>query len=146
MKATAIIACLLLTGCYTLRAPSSTESAWLALHAIDTAQTITIARSPTCLHEKDPLAQLVYGTRHPSVKRVLVTNLIGAAVHWAASGWLERKGPEWLHSSYLTVSVGYSGSAIGNNLVRGIRPFSGYTCGPQPTPRPGPPEFMGPLR
>jgi hypothetical protein len=117
------------SGCAGMQRESrDTEIGWQVLHAIDTAQTVTIARSPTCLHEANALAAILYGTRNPSVKRVLWTNAAGAVLHWQVAGWVDRRGPEWLRNTYVNVSLIGTGLAVGNNMVRGVRPFSKATC------------------
>jgi hypothetical protein len=113
------------------------ESAWLALHAVDTAQTIQIARHPECFHEANPLASAVYGTDHPSASRVAVTNVALALVHSSVSAWLDDRvasarasdsdmvGPWYVgRIAWHTVSLLGTGSAVVGNFSIGLKPTS----------------------
>ncbi len=133
-------------GCSALPQPDKTRGAevtWLALHAIDTAQTVTIARSPDCLYEKNPLAAAVYGTKHPSVARVLVTNTVLAGVHYTVSGWWDRRvaaadadiendnAALWHigRFAWYAASIAGSGSAVVGNMRLGVKPLTTARCG-----------------
>lgn len=145
-RAAIIFALLVLTGCasYTNDTTRAAEFTWLAVHAIDTAQTVTIARSPDCLYEKSPLARMVYGTKHPSVGRVLATNTIMGAAHWQFGAWLDqhaeraladesndKAGLWWMaRGAYYTLSFMGSGSAVVGNLRLGVRPLTTAHCAP----------------
>ncbi len=146
MKYLAVLACLVLTGCATGFATTGARNAefsWLALHAIDTAQTMTIARSPSCFYEANPLASAVYGTKHPSVKRVVITNTATGLLHWQAGAWLDRRteyafkhetGSEGAlyvaRLSYYALSIMGTGTAVLGNVRLGIKPNSRKECAP----------------
>lgn len=139
-------AMLLLTtcvGCAT--GPDRTRGAeltWLALHAVDTAQTVTIAKSPDCLYEKNPLAVAVYGTKHPSLARVLVTNTVMAGVHYTVSGWWDRhvaaadadiendNAALWHMGRFAWYAASFAGtgSAVIGNVRLGVKPLSTARC------------------
>lgn len=139
----ALLSSLMLTACAV--GPDRTRGAeltWLALHAVDTAQTVTIAKSPDCLYEKNPLAVAVYGTKHPSVARVLVTNTVMAGVHYTVSGWWDRhvaaadadiendNAALWHMGRFAWYAASFvgSGSAVVNNVRVGIKPLSTARC------------------
>lgn len=145
-----ILLVLLMSGCastlprstYETKGAHRAELAWQALAAYDTAQTVTIARSPDCLREGNPLASAVYGSDTPSPQRVLVTNLALAWAHYEVGGWLDRRtqaaiaadSPNrgaWYvgRGAFYVVSFLGSGLAVGNNASLGIRPFSRMECG-----------------
>ena len=113
------------------------EGSWLVLHSIDTAQTVQIARNPTCHREADPLAARVYGSEHPSESRVLLTNVLLAAVHSSVSRWFDDHvadarardddsvGPWYVDRvAWYTVSLLGSGASVANNFGRGLTPTS----------------------
>lgn len=132
------------TGCASYTNPSTrrAEAAWQVLAAYDTAQTVTIARSPTCLREADKFASFIYGTDHPSPQRVLATNALLAWAHWEAGAWIDRLTEHAIASedpnrgllfiargTYYTTSFLGTGLAVGNNVSLGIKPFSKMECG-----------------
>lgn len=65
------------------------EVAWITLDAIDTLQTMQIAKHPECFHEHNPIASALYGSDHPTVSRVAVTNVALALLHPVVSRWLD---------------------------------------------------------
>lgn len=138
-----VLLLLLLSGCttYATRDARNAEYAWLALDAVDTAQTVTIARSPECLYEADPLAVFVYGTEHPSTGRVLMTNAVLAYGHYQLGGWIDRhterafaqespaRGGWYVtRAAFYVVSFLSTGIAVTNNAAMGIHPFSRVRC------------------
>jgi hypothetical protein len=152
VRAALFVALAFLAGCAST-APSfrfansttrNAELTWLALHAVDTAQTITIARSPGCLYEASPLAQMVYGTKHPSVSRVLFTNTGMAILHWHMGSMLDRHaeaaltdedngnaGLWWMaRGAYYAASFMGTGSAVVGNVRLGVKPLSKARCTP----------------
>jgi len=113
------------------------EGSWLVLHSIDTAQTVQIARNPTCHREADPLAARIYGSEHPNESRVLLTNVLLAAVHSSVSRWLDDRvdaarlrdddsvGPWYVgRIAWHTVSLLGTGASVINNYGRGLTPTS----------------------
>lgn len=136
---------MLATGCSSLRfqndSTRTAELSWQAIHAIDTAQTVTIARSAPCLYEANPLAAAIYGSEHPSVRRVLATNAAMASLHWAVGSWLDRRTERalqresgsvgaWyvLRGAYYLLSILGSGAAVAGNVQLGVRPLSHMRC------------------
>lgn len=142
---------LALTGCtFTTPAARNTQLALTGLMALDTAQTVTIARSP-CLFERNPVAAAVFGSKHPSEQRVLATNVVYMAGHWAFAGYLDRKANQsvdfsidaeadvarkakWrrLQSMYQWATALGHGLAVHNNVTKNIEPFSTFNCGAKP--------------
>lgn len=148
-----LAACIALCGCAGPRLGFATYEArnaelmWQAMHALDTAQTVSIAKSPACLYEKAPLAQMVYGTKHPSVERVLITNTAGAALHWTAGAWLDRATERsfaregdnrgMLYAAriaYYGLSFMGTGTAVIGNVQLGIKPGKRKYCAEDPRP------------
>lgn len=136
----------LLTGCAALPMPfqpnsqensNYAEGAFLVLATVDTLQTVQIAKHPKCYYEADPLARALYGTRHPSVGKVIGINLVMITVHTMVASWLDDKvaaenarydaedkygvGP-WYGARFVfhAVSLGLEGSAVLNNYNHGI--------------------------
>lgn len=126
---------------FTTSGARNAELAWQGLHLIDTAQTVTIARSAPCLYEANPLASAVYGSKHPSVARVLATNATMSALHWTVGSWLDRRTERalqresgsvgaWyvLRGAFYVVSIAGSGGAVAGNVRLGVRPLSRVRC------------------
>jgi hypothetical protein len=116
------------------------EKVWLTLDAVDTMQTVQIARNPSCFREANPIASTLYGSDHPSTRTVAVTNIVLALVHSSVSRWFDEgyaraemrqddsAGP-WAvgRIAWHTVSILGTGAAVANNFSRGIGP-TGATC------------------
>lgn len=119
------------------------DLAWQGIHLLDTAQTVTIARSAPCLYERNPLAAAVYGSKHPSVARVVTTNAAMGALHWAAGSWIDRRTERAMQreagsvgawyvarGAYYVMSILGSGAAVAGNVQLGVRPLSRVRCNP----------------
>lgn len=136
----ALVLLMTCTGCATMPTdPGSrkAEAAWQLLDAIDTAQTVQIARNPTCFREANPAAAFLYGSDQPKPQRVLVTNLALMLVHSSVSRWFDdgyaravasedgSPGP-WAvgRIAWHAVSILGTGAAVSNNFSRGIGPTS----------------------
>lgn len=114
---------------------SRAEGAWLVLDAVDTAQTIQLAKHPTCYRETDRAAVWLYGDEHPSPARVALTNVVLALGHTMVTAWLDDEvdahrntnnyGP-WVVTRVVwhAVSLGASGAAVINNFGKGLTPTS----------------------
>lgn len=137
----ALIAAFLSTGCVTSermfpREQSSQvlEVTWQALNTVDTMQTIQIAKYPQCFYEGNPIAADIYGTEHPSEKRVMITNVVLALAHSAVSRWLDDRvdaaSPEhfedWRATRrfWHTMSIIGTTAAVANNFNNHVRPTS----------------------
>jgi hypothetical protein len=143
---------LALTGCAAARfeteAGRNKQLGMTALMALDTAQTVTIAREPGCLYEANPIAAGVFGSRNPSPQRVLLTNAAYIAGHWMVGAYLDRQAEapidlaidakediarreryRFLRSLYQFFTVFGHGAAVASNQFKGIRPFGSYECG-----------------
>jgi len=113
------------------------EKVWLTLDAVDTMQTVQIARNPSCFREADPFAARLYGSEHPDASRVVLTNVVLALVHSSVSRWFDdgyaraearedgNPGP-WAvgRIAWHAVSIVGTGAAVANNFSRGIGPTS----------------------
>jgi len=129
-------------------AARNAQVALTGLIALDTAQTVTIARSPECLFEADPIAAAVFGSRRPSPQTVLITNTLYIAGHALLGAYLDRKAnapvdlsisadedlarhTRWrvLQRVYQLATLIGHGAAVINNEAKGIRPFSRFDCG-----------------
>lgn len=141
-----VIALLVLGGCAALPMPfqpksdensNYAEGGFLVLATVDTLQTIQIAKHPACYYEADPIARALYGTRHPSVGKVIGINLLMITAHTMVASWLDDKvaaenaeydaedkygvGPWYgLRVVFHAVSLGLESSAVLNNYNRGI--------------------------
>lgn len=137
----ALSGCEVLDATYTNDTTRKAEAVWLGMHALDTAQTVTIARSPTCLREANPLASAIYGSDSPSPQRVIATNLALGWAHAKFGAWLDERTERaildprsesvggWYiaRGAYYVVSFLGTGIAIGNNASRGVGPFTRMT-------------------
>ena len=131
------------TGCTALEQRET--QAWLALHAVDTAQTFRIAGDPACYSEGGEVTRRLIG-RHPSDAEVAAWSLGTAALHLAATDWLLRNDHPRAATVLQYVHIGISASAVANNYSIGIRigsPNQRGDCAPQletetpiETPRP----------
>jgi hypothetical protein len=104
-----------------------------ALILVDMAQTLTIARSQDCLEEGNPLAAAFIG-KYPQPARVVAVNALAIVGHWALGSYLDRKArvsDRWAIAQrvYQALTIGGHGAAVANNVSKGIRPFSSYSCG-----------------
>ena|SRR5688572_24944052 len=123
------------------------QLALTGLMALDTAQTVTIGRSPECLSEGNQVAVYAFGSRTPSPQRVLLTNAAYIASHWALGSYLDRKAESSIDLSltaeadiarlerwrfmrrlYQFASFFGHGFAVARNARKGIAPFSNYNC------------------
>ncbi len=141
---------LTLTGCealslvapYENKAVRNTEYTWLAMHAIDTAQTVTIARSPSCLREANPVAASIYGSDHPSESRVILTNIALGYAHYRIGGWIDYKTEQaaidpddtsyggWylFRAAWHGFALIGTGYAVLHNAQARVGPMSKMTC------------------
>ena len=123
MKVAVLIACgTLLSGCDTLPLAKG-EAAWQLLHAVDTAQTIHIARAPECFYENAPLTRAIIG-KHPSEAEVAAIMVGYSMLHQYVSRRLEGN---WLRA-FQVVSIANTARNVANNHRIGLRPF-GAGCG-----------------
>lgn len=123
------------------------QLALTGLMALDTAQTVTIGRSPDCLSEGNQVAVYAFGSRTPSPQRVLLTNAVYIASHWALGSYLDRKAESsidlsltaeadiarrerwrFMRGLYQFASFFGHGFAVARNTRKGIHPFSSFDC------------------
>lgn len=123
MKAAVSIACgALLSGCQSVP-PAYGEAAWQALHAVDTAQTLHVARSPECYYERAPLTRALVGA-HPSEAEVAAVMLGYALLHRYLTEHLEGR---WLRVYQATSFISTARNVVRNHNI-GLRPL-GAGCG-----------------
>jgi hypothetical protein len=132
MKTFVLVLCIAsLTGCTALE--SRGEQTWLALHAVDTAQTYRIAQSDGCFREGNPITSAVIG-EEPSTGEALAWGIGTAALHVGVTELLLRNDHPKLAKAWQFVTIGASSYAIGHNYSLGIRiggpnePKAGSNC------------------
>jgi hypothetical protein len=112
-----------LAGCQSL---PPAEYAWQAVHAVDVAQTVQIARSP-CFQESDAATAALIG-EHPSTAGALAWGFGLAAIHAGVTVGLERiDAPRWVRASWQVLSVANTARFVKQNADQGIGPF-GADC------------------
>jgi len=94
-----------------MTADTQREAVYLALHAMDWAQTRNIARNPYKWHEQNSILG-----EHPSVDRVDAYFAIIALAHVAVSDML----PTEYRTAWQHVSIGFEAGVVGHNLSLGI--------------------------
>lgn len=124
----------LATGCTALE--SRGEQAWLALHAIDAAQTYRIAEHPDCYREADPITKRIIG-ESPSRTQAATWAIGAAAFHVGVTELLLRNEHPKLAAAWQFITIGETASSVGNNFSIGIRVGAHNTrrsCAPLPSP------------
>lgn len=118
--AAAIAALALLSGCaHWSPETRALEATYLTVHAVDVAQTLTIARNPDTVHEANEAWLL---GEQPSQGRVMVWGVAGALLHMAVTDQLERReAPRWLKRSWQAISIGRRATTVQENHELGIR-------------------------
>ncbi len=115
---------LLLSGCAAFRTlPAETraeEATWQSLHAVDSLQTLSIARDPDCFREStvDPLIG-----KHPSQGVVVLWAVTASALHFLVTDWLAEHQHPALVRVWEGVTIVSTGYWVGHNNQVGIRPF-----------------------
>ena len=98
------------------------ELAYQAVHAVDTLQTLQIARHPKCYAENDQ-AWLIGA--HPSEGDVLAWGIGLAALHAAVMKALaDREAPRWIQAGWQMVTLGMPAYDVAHNARIGLGPFS----------------------
>lgn len=113
-----------LTGC--AEVPRE-EYAYQALHAIDAAQTVQIARSRSnCFWESAPGTEQLIG-KYPSTSEALWWGIGSAAAHLGVSLWLDRHAPRWVYTGWQAITISRTAYYVGNNARQGIG-ITGSDC------------------
>jgi hypothetical protein len=95
------------------------ESVYQALHAIDIAQTVYIAKHPDQFYEKE--IDWAVG-RHPAEARVLQYMVGDAALHVALTFVLVKAdAPRWVTRSWELLTIGASANNVRGNYNVGIK-------------------------
>lgn len=150
MRLAILASLLMLSGCEVLptfmqptnEVSTDAEETWQSLDAIDTLQTVQFSRRPsTCYREADGIAADFYGSPHPSVSRVLLTNIPLMFAHAAIAAWLDREVDKHLQEDeadpgldsvgpwysirivFHAVSIGGTSYAVLNNFSNGVTPW-----------------------
>jgi hypothetical protein len=118
MERSLILAAALCSGCTALETRES--QAWLALHAIDTAQSIHAAQEPNCYKEKNTITRALIG-EHPADGEIIAWSIGVAAVHLAVTDLLLRNDHPKIAKVWQYVRIASTTSAIINNHGVGIR-------------------------
>lgn len=104
--------CLMLAGCTSMPA----ETAWQALHLVDTAQTLQIARAPDRYWEA--WSAWAIG-KHPSERSVIAYMAGTALVHYLAADWLHERHPR-LFIAFETLTLADTGRCVVMNYRIGL--------------------------
>jgi hypothetical protein len=128
-RAALAVAVLALAGCANLSPAMRSEIAWQAMNAVDTGQTVTIARQPAAFHEADPLTSRIVG-EHPREGSVYGVMLGYAVLHAGVSLWLDRMDPGaggWhkANIAWHAISIGSKGAVVVHNFAIGLTPWEG---------------------
>lgn len=102
-----------LFGCADLPA---IEYVYQGIHAVDTSQTLEIARQPARWHEVDS-ARLIGA--HPSTARVIAWSIGEAALHACIAH--ELIGHPILTNAFEALTIGNAGSDVAHNFSIGLR-------------------------
>jgi hypothetical protein len=132
MERSLILGLLLCSGCTALESRES--QAWLALHAVDTAQTLRIADDPRCFHEGNSVTRSMIGS-HPSDGEVFAWSVGSAALHLGVTEWLLRTDHPRIAKAWQYLRIGITAAAVSDNHSVGIRigsPNQPRTCDPLP--------------
>jgi len=94
---------------------------WQSLHAIDAAQTLSIARDPDCYYEAvvDPLIG-----RHPPQGLVLAWAAGAALLHFAITNYLTEHASPTMVRIWQGITIGSSAYWVSHNYSNGLRVFS----------------------
>lgn len=117
MRPFVILTVAMLGGCTALKTPE--EQAWLALHAVDMAQTYDLGPDP-CYEEKYPPTKAMIGS-NPSHAEVIGWGLVSAAAHVAVSDYLLRTERTKLAKVWQYITFGEKAFHVGRNHYLGIR-------------------------
>jgi hypothetical protein len=124
MKAALALVAMLISGCAEFqRLPAEVkaeEVTWQSLHALDTAQSLSVARDPDCYFESfsDPIIG-----RHPSEGLVLAWMAVAGTLHFLITDWLIEHNHTSLARTWEAISIGSTAYSITHNQHNGVRPF-----------------------
>lgn len=125
----------MMSGCSSI---SRQEVAWQTLHAVDVAQTLSIARDP-CYRESNALTSQLIGEQ-PSTGEVVAWGVGSALLHAGVSHLLDKhEAPRWIRIGWDAITIGAVTHTVVNNHQEGVRLF-----GDNVTPGPG--KLMDPDR
>jgi hypothetical protein len=119
MRRIAFLFVVALTGCSALKEPG--ERAWLAAHAIDTAQTLTFRDDP-CIREGNSTTAAIIG-REPKPAAVAAWSIATAAAHMAFTEFLLDRGYERTARAWQWVTFTEKGINVARNHELGARIF-----------------------
>lgn len=129
-----VIAAISCAGCTALETKES--KAWLALHAVDTVQTLELAHDTRCYVERDGLTRRLIGS-HPSDGEVAAWALGSAALQLGVTELLLRTDHPRAAAVWQYMRIGITASAVAENHSIGIsigsqnKPSTG-PCAPEP--------------
>lgn len=137
-RAVAVTCAAMLAGCQSM---PTHEIAWQSLHAVDTYQTMNIARNPDCFREADPLTRAIVG-EHPSTGEVAAVMVAYSLGHWYVSRYLDRKVDESsatdanrgtlyvLRAAWIVGGLFGKAVVVGRNNALGLGPLNYEECNP----------------
>jgi len=118
VRALTVVFAATVTGCASM---PSAEVAWHTLNAVDAAQTINIARAPSCYHERSFPTRQIIG-RHPDVGEVALIMAGYSVAYHFASRWVADK-PRPVQFLFHGVAIATKLRTIERNHGLGLRPF-----------------------
>lgn len=118
MERLLVVSLLLCSGCTALESRES--QAWLALHAVDSIQTLHASQDPQCFAEGDTITRSLIGS-HPSNGEVAAWAVGSAALHLGVTELLLRNDHTRVAKVWQYVRIGVTTSAIAQNHSIGIR-------------------------
>jgi hypothetical protein len=118
MKA-ALLAAALLAGCASTPPLTQAELTWQALHAVDSLQTVQIARSD-CFRESNQVTRRLIGD-HPSTAGAIGWAAGMAVAHYGVSQFLESvNAPGWVRWTWQAVTIVDTADTVKQNHDQGI--------------------------
>lgn len=128
-----------LAGCTTLQDAAAehgvalTEASWQALHAVDFAQTVTIARQPGRYDEEGVPTRWLIG-EHPSEGAVGACWAGFALLHIAVTRYLAERADRdrawrWALYGWEALTLADSATAVAQNASIGLQPFGPHRRG-----------------
>lgn len=121
----ALLGGVFLSGCASWQAlptdVKAEEITWQSLHAVDTAQTVSIARDHSgCYYESvtDPLIG-----KHPAPAAVIAWSAGWSIVHYGITAWLNEHEHPTLTRVWQALTIGSTARWVVHNQEIGVRAF-----------------------
>ena len=118
-RLTLLASLLILSGCENFHRNS--EIAWQAMHVLDAAQTVQIAKNTPCRRESNPFTQMLIG-EYPEESNVYKWWAGTAIVHYVFHKWLDKKAEKInLDIAIRGVDLAHKFNTVHNNNSNGIK-------------------------